>query len=27
VTPRLRVLELPAEVKPGRYFLYRAAGS
>jgi len=27
VTPRLRLLELPAGVKPGRYFLYRAAGS
>lgn len=27
VTPRLRLLELPAGIKPGRYFLYRAAGS
>jgi len=25
VTPRLRPLELPAGVKPGRYFIYRAA--
>ena len=25
--PRLRPLELPVDVKPGRYFLYRAAGS
>ena len=27
VTPRLRPLDLPAGVKPGRYFLYRAANS
>jgi len=27
VAPRLRPLELPAGIKPGRYFLYRAAGS